>query len=348
MGNGTAVTRQRWVRALLRVRAVERRAAGLRPPLRPRRFRYAGRAAWATPAGRAILPPRVGAERDDAERTLGPVGAEAVLLGKFDVGHEVRLRAFYPDPGLTQRYQAGGARNGVDRSLTAWATVAPHDSALMPAVTDSGVLRRRRGAWLLEHAVAGRPARPAELSGLLEPVAERLHRVQRAVGIDNRRLSTLVHHEFARRWQGFVDGHLVEPRLAAAVHRLIGRDDELQVSFGHGDLVGSNILLVGGGFVLIDWEFAGERPIAFDLAKLHLTADDHAEAQAALERGLGRRSGTGPGHYTFAEQLALAHVQALTWHELRARKARAAGRSGALEAMNRRQLESVGQLLGTG
>lgn len=98
---------------------------------------------------------------------------------------------------------------------------------------------------------------------------------------------------------------LAEP-LDTAVRRLLSRDALLEVSFGPGDLVGSNILVGGDGLVLIDWEFGGERPIAFDLAKVHLHCADSVTTQAALERGLHHSVGGRLDHYSFAEQLALS------------------------------------------
>lgn len=350
----TAVTRRRWRHALARVAGVERASRELPARIRPERFTYAGRAAWATPAGRAVLPRGSGAEDEDGT-VRARVGAEAVLVGKFDVHREVRLRAFYPQRGVTQRYQTGtgtGPRHGVERIVDAWRSVSPHDPGLMPEVLDDGVRRRGRGAWLVERTVLGRPARKSQVPLLVEPVTARLHRVQREVGIGSRRLSDIVSPRFVRLWQQFAQGHVLDPALVARVDALVGRDDLVEVSLGHGDLVGSNILLTGDrptdGFVLIDWEFAGERPIAFDLAKLHLACEDHAAAEEALERGLRRPLGGGPGHYTFPEQVALAHVQALSWHDVRREKAEAAGRVTALEQMTARRIDSVAQLLGVG
>jgi hypothetical protein len=48
--------------------------------------------------------------------------AESLLIGKFDVDAEVRLRAFHPSSGLSIRYQTGGKSNGVTRTVNAHKT----------------------------------------------------------------------------------------------------------------------------------------------------------------------------------------------------------------------------------
>lgn len=107
----------------------------------------------------------------------------------------------------------------------------------------------------------------------------------------------------------------------------------------------SNILLGEAGLTLIDWEFAGELPIAFDLAKVHLNCADPVAVQTALERGLDHSVGGRSDHYSFAEQVALSHVHMLSWHDMRKDKARAAGSSDEFRTAVTRRLSSIGQFL---
>src|SRR5699024_12667282 len=95
-------------------------------------------------------------------------------------------------------------------------------------------------------------------------------------------------------------------RIDHAVQNLIERNALLEVSLNHGDLVGSNILVSNEGFVLVDWEFAEHKPIAFDMAKIIINVDDIDSSIAKMHAGLGGVVGQESGHYSLREQIALA------------------------------------------
>src|SRR5690625_7201855 len=79
----------------------------LRTRFLPRKFEYAKRSAWATCAGYGVLPKDQQPQRPLPEHVRSRVRAESVLIGKFDVDAEVRLRAFYPKNGRSEERRVG-------------------------------------------------------------------------------------------------------------------------------------------------------------------------------------------------------------------------------------------------
>lgn len=339
-------TTGRWRRAMSALALVEGRSPALPASLQWRRFTATDAAAWGEPPHpllpRGVLP----ADVEDPVTVTAPVSADAVLLGKFDRGRQVRLRAFYAEPGLSLRLQAGsrhpGRPHGVSRSVRAAQVVGEHRPELMPTMVDHGTLFRGRTAYLVEETVHGRsPRSPEEVFRAMAVVARELAAVQRAVGVSPRRLSKVVPEAFRERWrQAVADGH-VPPKMAARVDRIIDRDELLEVSFTHGDLVSSNVLWVEDRVVLIDWEYADVRPIAFDLAKIHVNAGPAGPAVAVLEDALDGLVGRGEGHYSLVEQLLLAHVVVLSRLEARMERARAAQRLEPLRQQTHKRVRSM-------
>lgn len=338
------VSARRWVRALRRVALVEWRSPSLSGRVRPVPLRHSGRKAWAAQTDTGSLPPGVRPEPTDGHPVRAAVRADAVVIGKFDVAREVRLRSFYTEPGLTVRFQAGGRPNGVSRTVLAHRAVTPHDPGLMPALEDHGRARPTRGVYLVERTLPGRAVRKDELLDLVEQLATRLHRVHQGVGVERRPLSRAVSPHLPDRWGAFADTQALSAGLRTRVAALLDRDDLLEVSFGHGDLVRSNMLLHDGTLRLIDWEYSGEQPIAFDLAKVHLNCPDPQAGFDSLIRGLGT-VGSGPGGYSLAEQIALGHVQALSWDQARRQRAEAAGRLPQLQRRTQQRIEAISALL---
>jgi aminoglycoside phosphotransferase (APT) family kinase protein len=122
----------------------------------------------------------------------------------------------------------------------------------------------------------------------------------------------------------------------------VKRDAYLAASLGHGDIVKSNVVVAGDRPVLIDWEHARKMPVARDLAKPLLEAPDPLGALDIVHRerlDLTVRAES----YGLVEQLALAHVEMLTWTDHRRARARSAGRLDAFD----RQLDRRTTLLGT-
>src|SRR5690625_595215 len=137
---------------------IERKADLLKPRLPPRKFHYARRSAWSTGPGYDTLPQ----DQQPQSSSLGYVRtrlrAESLLIGKFDVDAEVRLRAFYPKTGLSIRYQTGGKTNGVTRTVNAHKKVHRYAPNLMPTVREHRTILDGRGAFLLEDTVSVEPA----------------------------------------------------------------------------------------------------------------------------------------------------------------------------------------------
>ncbi|WP_043055959.1 phosphotransferase [Enteractinococcus helveticum] len=281
-------------------------------------------------------------------KTRARVRAESLLIGKFDVEEEVRLRAFYPDKGLSVRYQTGGKRNGITRTVDAHDKVHPYAPELMPTIYDHGTIRNRAGAYLVEDTVVGETATRAQLESLIVPLAQRLRKVHQGVGVKEKHLSKIVGGAYRLRWSNFVKAQNIDPTIDDAVQRLIDRNDLLEVSLTHGDLVNSNILVNERDFVLVDWEFAEMKPIAFDMSKMIINVTDLDQAVQDMHSGLGSDIGSQHGHYTFREQIALSVVLTLSWHRNHLAKAEIAKRTDALTRQTSKRLNTLKRLLEIG
>lgn len=336
---------QRWATAMRRVAEIERKSAILPKRLLRRKFTFSKRTAWATSAGLEVLPrdqqPQLPGMGNIRER----VRAESVLIGKFDVDAEVRLRAFYTDRGLSLRYQTGGQRNGITQTVKAHDLVHPHAPNLMPRVYEHGTILKGQGAYLVESTVQGQPATRAQLRNLISPITAQLHRVHQGVGITSKPLTEVVGTGYGWRWSKFRRALDIDPRIDHAVQNLIERNALLEVSLNHGDLVGSNILVSNEDFVLVDWEFAEHKPIAFDMAKIIINVDDIDSSIAKMHAGLGGVVGQESGHYSLREQIALAIVLTLTWYPNHAAKAKVARRMAPLQRQTTKRLNAIKQLL---
>lgn len=334
----------RWLTALQRVAMVEHKSKMLKTRFLPRKFEYAKRSAWATSAGYAALP------KDQQHQETLPgsvrtrVRAESVLIGKFDVDAEVRLRAFYPKSGVSIRYQTGGKANGVTRTVNAYKRVRRYAPDLMPAVHEHGTILDGRGAFLVEDTVAGETATRAELEAMIVPLTRRLHAVHQGVGITDKRASAVLGRQYLERWTDFVELHKLDPVLDQKVQKLLERDALLEVSLTHGDLVNSNILVDGKDFVLVDWEWSMVKPIAFDLSKMIVNVSDLEQVLVDVQTGLGD-IGSKKSHYTFREQVALALIQALTFYKRQLLRAQKAKRTEALARQTAKRVTALSHLL---
>lgn len=338
------VTYRRWLRALLVVASVERRSRGLPRTWRPRTRRVSGPTAYA-PAVLDHLPPALRpADPSSTSRILAPVAADVVRIGKFDVHRQVRARAFYLDSARSVRVQGG---KGVPRSVAAHELVDRYARGLAPQLLDHGSFPRGKTHYLVEETVEGtRPRGKAEVASTLSEVAARMSAVHAGVGITPQPLSRAASVHLPSLWQQVVRQELIGSQVGAAVERLIARDDLLEISLGHGDVVNSNVLRQGEQVVLIDWEYAGRMPIAFDLAKLHLNAGPAETATPLLDAALGGSVGHTTGHYSLLEQLALAHAQVISRYPARRKRAAVAGRLDYLHRQLERHERTVARLLG--
>lgn len=336
---------ERWVTALQRVAEIERKSSILKRRFRRQKFTFSRRSAWATPAGLAVLPADQQPELPGLGHVHKRISAESLLIGKFDVETEVRLRAFYPKNSLSVRYQTGGDRNGVIRTVKAHTLVHPHAPNLMPEVFEHGTIRDNTGAYLIETTMQGQPATRQQLQELISPLAAQLHHVHQGVGINSKSLVNVVGTGYQWRWKKFVRAIELEPRTDKAVQELIARNEQLEVSLTHGDLVGSNILVSDNDFVLVDWEFADFKPIAFDMAKLIINVSDVESTLEQIQRSFNGSVGAEHSHYTLREQIALGIVLTLSWYSNHAAKAAIARRMNALNRQTTKRVNALKQLL---
>jgi len=338
------IEHDRWVNAFDRVAMIERKSDLLKPRLLPRKFHYASRSAWSTGAGYDTLPQDQQPQRASQGHVRTRLRAESLLIGKFDVDEEVRLRAFYPKPGLSIRYQTGGKTNGVTRTVNAHKKVHRYAPNLMPTVREHGTILNGRGAFLIEETVKGETATRTELETLMVPLTQQLHAVHQGVGIADKKASSILGHRARERWEDFVKLHDLDPQLDQKVKKLLDRDALLEVSLTHGDLVNSNILVDEDDFVLVDWEWSMTKPIAFDLSKMIINVPDIDTTLRNVQTGLGE-VGTRKSHYSFREQVALALVQALTFYKRQLHRARKAKRLGPLKRQTTKRVNALTKLL---
>lgn len=339
------VEKSRWDTALKRVARIERKSESLKSRLLPRKFSFHRRSAWATPAGAAMLPDDQRYEEEVPSSTRARVRAEAVLIGKFDVQSEVRLRAFYPATNSTIRYQAGGPNNGIIRTVTAYNHVKDYAPDLMPAVYEHGSILDGQGAYLIEEMVLGETATRRQLEDIIVPLTSQLHAVHQGIGITSKSASEALGSRHLARWKEFTELRGLDKDLVRAVDKLHTRNALLEVSLTHGDLVNSNILVTGDKFVLVDWEWFSIKPIAFDMGKMISNVSDIDKALAHMQEGLGSHIGTKNDFYNFREQVALALVQTLTFYKRQLVKARKAKRTGALERQTVKRLDALEKLM---
>lgn len=335
---------KRWRQALSRVARVERRAPTLEQYESQHRWHIHGRTAVGENALSMTIPKAIRPRRPTTHVLGGKAAADVITIGKFDVDREVRLRAFYLEPGLSLRLQSGGTRNGIDRSLAAYAEVRKHAPDLMPTIVENGRLGRAR--YLLEDSIFGwHPRDGKTLQTVAYDVAASLRPLHQGVGVWERPLSEVVSAKFKQRWRYAVTHIGIESDLDQAVRRLIARDGLVDISMGHGDLVGTNIVKLDDAVVLIDWEYAGLMPIAFDFAKIQIYCPDPRVALEEIERGLGGEVGTARGHYSLSEQIALAHARYLSWIGHTRRRAQAAGRMRQFDDNVALRTEAIKNLL---
>lgn len=302
-----------------------------------------------------VQRPLVGMLRDfpdEPTRVSARVGADLVRIGKFDTASLVRGRMFSevdgPQP-RTVRFQAsdptGGS--GIERELPARESVARHAPELAPRLIVSGHLRRPGLSYLGESLVYGRhPRNPAEVGALLPEILEGFAHLHEGVGTESRHLSRVVAADLPARVHGLVEAGWLDGPTAAALVRVIERDALLQIGLGHGDLVRTNMLMREDRVVLIDWEYAREMPVLFDLAKPIYLAEDRVEALRLVRSVFGDLL-DGSGCYAIEEQVALGIAQLLSWTPERHRKAVAAGRERYFLADVEGRTALLRQLLGT-
>lgn len=290
------------------------------------------------------LPFVIRPKGDPTQHLSSPARADVVTIGKFDVARTVRLRAFYEQDGVSLRFQAGGPRNGVLRTVRAFNHVRQHAPGLMPEVFDHG--QARRTSYLVEESLYGSHPRSGKpLREIAGEVASELSRLHRGYGIVEQPISDILGSQFDERWRRASQIQGIPEGVEKGIRALVAQDRLLEVSFGHGDLVGTNIMQLPDRVVLIDWEYAGKIPIGFDVAKIHLHCGNPVESLEILRKGLGRPVRDRARYYDLGEQIALAHARYIAWSLNAMARARTAGRETQLHALIGKRVNAIARLL---
>jgi hypothetical protein len=248
---------------------------------------------------------------DRVQQVRFPVAADVVVLAKFDLAEQVKLRAGY---GAERRTLAVAPvrPNGtcpVTSSVRAHEVVSRYAPSLIPTMLSHGELEEGL-RYLVEEWVDGEPLETSlYLAAHTPQLLEGLGRVHEGYGMHGRAISELWGRGFWARWQSVRDAELVPDHVGASVAALISDDRRLRMSWSHGDLVASNVLATADGPKVIDWEHAGERPVMHDAAKLHLFAADKQPLLDLLLAEWGEN--LAEDGYTAAEELALVHAHFL-------------------------------------
>lgn len=270
------------------------------------------------------------------------IAADAVLLAKINPVEGIKLRATYARQRLSLAMQPAAAAHRIDNAARAHEVVAAVDPTLMPRLRDQGRLPGG-AAYLVEDWCEGIPLPGTRSVHLATPeLLERLRAVHRSFGIAEVSLEEHWGETFAQRWEQTRATGIVPEAVYAWIAGLLDQPTRtLARSWCHGDLVTSNVLRVGRGHTLVDWEHAGPAPVMSDAVKLHLysikpeqTVQDILRVWAEL-----------PGQFTPAEQLALSHARSISAYPTRRAGAAAQGREKIYDRQVTRQVERLQQVL---
>lgn len=272
------------------------------------------------------------------------VAATVVVVAKLDLGTMVKARAAYPKRGVTLAVQPVGPTGvcGVTRAVRAMEVVGTHAPELAPrTVAHGGTADGLR--YLVEEWA---PGVPVPNSVVLNEVAPQLlaglRHLQDGYGVR----PVNVHKRWQRwlsRWQQVQETGLLEEPTWHAVHDLLQTNRNVHISWGHGDLVASNVLRSGDRVTLIDWEHSDEASVMHDAAKLHLFCSDPEATLTHILDVLDRP--TTDEDYRPAEELALAHAQLLSHYPARRRRLAGHARAEIYERQVRRQADRLALVL---
>jgi hypothetical protein len=303
------------------------------------------------------LADRAARLRDEPEEELDLALRNAIVLpGKFSRGKGVKVRSYVVVDGqlaTLKVWQGFDAAVTGARERKVRARIAGIDAYRTPPILRQG---EHDGVdYLLEPAVFGRhPSGDAQRLAAAVDLGGSLADAYVAAGLDDRRLSEIVHPEFRARLEAaFADPGLVwDPAWGARaatttrLFRLVDRDRSLPGAITHGDLVASNVIRdEQGRHHLVDWEHGRRQPVAFDLVKLMLSSGDWERALRALAPAAARFDGRGVRRYRWHHQLALGLAQFVSWSAAGRRKAAAAGRLQRFDVEQRQRLSALSTLL---
>lgn len=284
-------------------------------------------------------------EQDSVGTVRARVDADLLVLAKFDLSEQVKLRAAYGSARRTVAVQPQ-RRNGscgITNTLRSHEIVGRYAPGLMPELLGHGQLGDGL-RYLLEGWVLGRPLMSSRRMAEKVPyILEGLSQVHEGYGVHTRRASEIWTARFPEQWQAVRDAELVPEQVGAHIAELIAADKRLRMSWSHGDLVASNVIGTDDGVVIIDWEHAGERPVMHDGAKLHQFTADKGPLLDLLLQEWGNEQGA--DGYTTAEELAVLHARFLSRAPTRMAELAGHKRSGVYARQVRRQAELLGDVL---
>src|SRR5690625_4659126 len=293
-----AVRSLAWTAAIARTGSSLPRRRGL-GRLRGRQYAVDRRAATAVgfPGSPLFTDPATGksllVDPQSAPRARSTAAADVVVAGAMRTASLLRYRAFYLDAARTlavQQRHRSTPTPLVDGSRVQ-RTLAGRTPFVVPRVLDSGHHRAENADWVVEEALDGAPILPAEAERTAEEVLALLPEMWQRLGTtpaaldDGRRaraltaFTALAHEPPDDLWPADVDRR-------GAVHRvreLLTDERPLAVGLSHGDPGLGNVLrLADGRLALVDWEDAGERPVAHDVVKVVMSSPDPARLAARL------------------------------------------------------------------
>lgn len=158
--------------------------------------------------------------------------ADLVRIGKFDVDAAPRFLAFYPPPfnqGLRVQAKLGGGRPGIGRAIRPAARRRPRPPASLPQCSTTGPGWDGSDFSWRSWSTVGTPGDgTAPTTG--SELFERMHRLQTAVRIEGKQLSSVLHRDSPSRWAAVVERYDMAEPLARAVETLTDRDAAVCVS----------------------------------------------------------------------------------------------------------------------
>lgn len=285
------------------------------------------------------------AESEGVRRIRARVAADVITVAKFDLGEELKLRAHYVEQRLTIAVAPPAKSNdGVGNAVRAHEVISAFAPDLGPALVADG-RTGRRSRYLVEEWVDGIPVLTA--TALAEGAADilaGLAQIHRGYGVHSMGLAQRWGQRFLDRWAATRASGVLPETLGERVSALIAEDRTLRVSWTHGDVVASNVLRTSEGkIVLVDWEHSREDVLIRDAAKVHLFS---AAPEQTLEQVLDLHGhDPGPGAYSTAEELALAHAHLLSGYPTRRAALEGHPRAEVYERQARRQVELLERVL---
>lgn len=315
-------------------------------------FHHARRVAWRDdvdlPALRRLADPSLHELPPSLGTVAVPCRSSLIRLGPASRPDHTRVRSYLQTTDQLRTLKVwvvgGGRRKAGRRERMVRRTIAAYGAYPAPAVLAEGV---EYGVhFILEPVILGRhPSTAQERLAAAVAIGHDLAAGYRASGISDRRLRDLVRPTFAEGLEAVLDDPGLpwppgrHAAMTAGLRSLVERDLSLPCALGHGDLNTGNVIRdERGRHWLIDWETAGDIPIAFDLRKLLLSSHAPDVAQQRLAADLSGFNGDGVRRYRWPEQLALAMANELALTSVRRRRAAAAGLEDHFDAVLRRRL----------